>query len=770
MLQKIFNSLKFWHWSKTAWLRYLMALLPLILMLPHTLSRRKYEPIIHLDQRIYNQRLLWFTADNQTDERIVIVDIDEASLRQYGRWPWRRDVLAQLSQELLQTQQVALVGFDMLFAEPTTMSTILHPELSALGKAHDAELASSFQQQAVILGYHISTNEAGGENGALSSPLALRIMGDGLLDNKPIYDPVRHAQQQAALAPSTLLSIRSHAANMPELVQAAAGGGFMNVLRDSDGELRSIPLLAQKSTPNGVQYYPALSLAMFLHILNQPKIELISSTDPYDNRRTMAGLQLQQAGKSLFIPSNSQGAMLVPYRGSGGKNNGQFQYISAAQLLDGKLAAKSLQGRIALIGTSAAGLHDLRVTPVNIRYPGVEVHAAALSAMLDGHFIHTPDYAAGYSAAMVLLAVLILAIALPKVGPWGAWLWCAGLALGMTGLNFWLYVQAHVALPLAAAIVTIFISYILHMFYAFAREHDARKSLAAQFGSYIPPELVRSIIEQPTQQHTPAQSCELTIMFCDVQEFTKIAEDMEPTQVQAMLNRLFNRMTAIIAAHQGTIDKYIGDSIMAFWGAPKALDNHADCAIQAADAMMHMLTQFNQEQKQLGLPAIRLGIGINSGVVSVGDMGSDLRRSYTVLGDAVNLTARIEPLARIYGTPILVGERTFELASHIYWQWVDYVRVSGREQALHIYTPFDIAVFNSKALNMLQQRELQRWQEFHFAYVERNWQACKEIIDYLLLLRPKKILYKLYNDRINAFLAFPPGASWDGVTNSSLSK
>lgn len=763
VLQKIFTYLKIWHWSSETWLRWLIAIMPLVLILPHTLGWQNYEPIMRIDQRVYDRRLQLITADNRYDERIVIIDIDEVSLRKYGRWPWRRDVIASLSQELLQRQQVALFGFDILFAEPEAIPTNLPPELSVIGQAHDAQLVDSLREQAVVLGYHISDNIEGVKNGTLSPPLILK---KAIRDNGHIRDSVEYIAQSTGLASNNLLHIRSHAANMNELVQVAAGGGFMNVLRDSDGELRSIPLIAKKNIGDSMQYYPSLSLAMFLHILNQPNLELITNANRHSNRATIAGLHLSQEKNSLFIPTDSQGAMLIPYRGSGGKTNGQFKYISAADVLDGVLPKASLNGRIALIGSSAAGLHDLHVTPVSIRYPGVEVHATVLSTMLDGYFIYTPDYAIGYSTTMVLLIVLVLAFTLPKVGPWGAWLWCTGLTLVMVTTNFFLYTQAHVALPLAASIVTIFISYTLHMFYAFAREHRARKILTSQFGSYIPPELVRSIIEQPKQQNTPAQARELTIMFCDVQNFTKIAEDMEPEQVQEMLNRLFNHITAIITKHQGTIDKYIGDSVMAFWGAPKALSNHADLSMDAANSIMHMLESFNQEQSKVKLPFIYLGIGINSGVVSVGDMGSNLRRSYTVLGDAVNLAARIEPLSRTYGTSIIVGERTFELAQYINWQWVDHVRVSGREQAIQIYTPFDISVTN-KDLNMLEQRELQRWQEFYNAYIKADWQACQEILEYLQLLRPNKKLYKVHADRIRAFLSFPPGESWDGITNQN---
>ncbi len=763
MLQKIFKKLKFWQWDANAWLRLLIILAPLVLVLPHTIGWQKYNYITLFDQRVYDSRLQWFTANNQSDERIVIIDIDEKSLSKYGRWPWRRDIIAQLSQKLLQQQQVALFGFDMLFTEPEVMPSPGTPEQqSIVGQEHDLQLVNSLNLQPVILGYHISDNSEGGENGTLSPPLTLRsIINKNLSDNNSLYKPAKKASLQKIAIPNTLLHIHSYTANISEIVEATAGGGFINVLLDSDGEIRSIPLVAKKITRYGAKYYPSLSLAMFLHILNQPKISLASKTTPFTKRPIMDGLNLHQNGSSLHIPTNIQGAMLLPYRGKGGKNNGQFQYISAADILDGKLPVNKLHGRIALLGSSAAGLHDLHVTPVNIKYPGVEVHATALSAMLDGNFIYTPDYASGYSAVITLLAVLLLAIVLPKAGPWGSWLWCLGLSITITSLNFWFYVQANVALPLAAGIVAIFISYILYMFYAFAREYSARKNLVTQLSNYIPPELVHTIVNQPAKYTAQTQTRELSIMFCDVRDFTKMAESIDPMKVQELLQRLFNPITNIIIENNGTIDKYIGDSVMAFWGSSSKLTNHADQAIQTATKMIEMLKQFNLEQTKL--PSIQLSIGINSGIVSVGDIGSSSRRSYTVLGDAVNLASRIEPSNRIYGTAIIAGERTVELAPNINWQWVDCVRVPGREQAVQIYTPFDVISIDSE-LNSMQQRELECWQNYHEAYVQKNWKKCHDITNYLMLMRPDKKLYNTHNERISAFLSLPPGDQWDGVT------
>ena len=756
------------QWNPIAVLHAAVLLAPLLVMLPYMLGWYRYESVVRLDQRIYDQRLLWFDAhQHKNDDRVVIVDIDEDSLKQYGRWPWHRDVVGRLAGELLQRQQVAVLGFDVLFAEPDTKEDEAHAPASE----RDLRLAEQLRGGSVVLGFWFSSAHNARQTGALPKalPITLPVAGVGA--------GASTGESAGAVPVSGLPQIAGYTASLPQLVQAVPAGGFINALTDLDGELRSIPLVAQRGQGAQARYYPALSLAMVMQALDVKQVRLLAldatprkpARNPQNNQThsPIAGVELQQGGAALRIPTDVHGAMLVPFCAHHGKDGGRFRYISAADVLGGKLAAKELAGRMVLVGTTAVGLGDLHATPVGQRFAGVEVHANVIAAMLDGTFIYVPDYAHGLAVCMVLLAALVLALVLPRVGAVGALLWCVGLNVVLTGINFWAYLHAHVALPLAASVLTVLMAYVLHISYGFFFEKRARKQLAMLFGYYVPRELVGEMMRELGRYDMKAQSRELTMMFCDVQNFTRMAEGMEPQQVQALLNRLFNRMTAIVAANQGTIDKYIGDCLMVFWGAPAPLPNHAHLAIKTACDITLMLQDFNREQAALGLPPIQVSIGINTGVVSVGDMGSAMRRSYTVLGDAVNLTARLEPLGKKYGVLAAVGERTVALAAQFYWQWVDTIRVAGKQQAVDVFTPLAAACTElGQTLAPAQTSELAQWQQFRSAYRARNWGECLRLLESLQAMQPDKKLYAIYRQRLQAFCNNPPPHDWDGAVDA----
>ena len=757
------------HWPLAALLRSVVILLPLLIMLPSVLGVAEYELVDRIEQRIYDRRLRWFDRTEQADERIVIIDIDEASLKQYGRWPWRRSVLARLSAELLQRQQVALLGFDILFSEPEDdvhadirqwlqnnidqrqMDAEHVRQLQILTRS-DNQLQEHLRGQPVVLGYYFSSSRESGQTGSLPKPLSVR------------------AQEQPSVM--GLPVMEGYTANLPALAAAAPAGGFINALTDSDGTLRSVPLVAQLQTPEGGAYYPSLSLAMFLALLGQTEVQLVPVANKALPQRGasaktyLGGLDLRQGKDVLRIPTDIHGAVLVPFRSKGGRDDARFLYLSAADVLNGNLPSAQLRGKVALLGTSAPGLRDLRVTPVNPSYPGVEVHATLLSAMLDGQFIYVPDYARGYALVTVLLASLVLLLMLPRLGAAGALVLCMGLMLFMVGVNAWAYVQAHVALPLAASLVTVMLAYVLHVSYGLFLETRTKKQLASLFGHYVPAALVGEMVKRPGAYTTAVQSRELSIMFCDIRQFTRMAEKMEPQQVQALLNRLFNQIATVIAANNGTIDKYIGDCVMAFWGAPLPVQDHAWLAVKTVIDISEMLVDFNAEQAEMGLPPIRLNIGINSGVVSVGDMGSSIRRSYTVLGDAVNLAARLEPLSKQYDVAVVVGARTAELVPQVHWQWLDHVRVAGREHAVQIYGLFDLQT-PAGELSAAQQQELRLWLRFRAAYQRQDWHDGLQLLQQLQAQRPGKRLYALYAERLRAFATQPPPSDWDGVINTA---
>ena len=384
-----------------------------------------------------------------------------------------------------------------------------------------------------------------------------------------------------------------------------------------------------------------------------------------------------------------------------------------------------------------------------------------LSAFLDGKSIVRPDYAVGFDAAQLLCAGVLLAVALPALSATSAVLLSVGVVATLAGLNLWLYLAQGLAMPLATVIVMAVLAFALNMVYGYFVESRSKRELAALFGTYVPPELVDEMVKQPENYSMQATSRELTVMFCDMRGFTAMSEQMEPLQLQALLNDVFSQLTHIIRSHRGTIDKYMGDCVMAFWGAPVPTAEHAQLAVQAALDMERAVEHINLLHRERGLPEIGIGIGLNTGTMCVGDMGSDIRRSYTVIGDAVNLGSRLEGLSKYYGVRTVVSETTHARVPQFAWQELDRVRVKGKAQAVVIYTPMSPL----DTLSPARASEISTWQHFLEAYRAQDWTQCGTLLTDLLHNAPHSSLYGLYANRVQALRGqlFDPG--WDSATS-----
>jgi adenylate cyclase len=316
-------------------------------------------------------------------------------------------------------------------------------------------------------------------------------------------------------------------------------------------------------------------------------------------------------------------------------------------------------------------------------------------------------------------------------------------------------------LPLAAALVMAFMAFALNMSYGYFVESRSKRELANLFGTYVPPELVDEMVKDPDAYSMKASNKELTVMFCDMRGFTKMSESMEPTRLQELLNSVFNRLTDIIRGNRGTIDKYMGDCVMAFWGAPVDTPNHAHLATKAAMEMARSVRQINEEHRARGVPEIGIGIGLNTGPMCVGDMGSVIRRAYTVIGDAVNLGSRLEGLSKVYGVDIVASESTRRMAPEFAWQELDRVRVKGKAQAVAIFWPWGPA----EGLDKPAQDELRAWAAFLRAYRAQDWDQCDVLMLNLQRMNAKKYLYELYSERVASMRLLPFDPGWDGATN-----
>ncbi|HVZ47045.1 MAG TPA: adenylate/guanylate cyclase domain-containing protein [Ramlibacter sp.] len=738
--------------------RIAVTLIPLVFALLHAIGILPIGVLGRLDDIIYDARLR-ATMPGTLDERIVIVDIDEKSLAEIGHWPWSRNRLADLVDELFDRQKAALAGFDVVFPEPDDTSGLKRLRQLATGELkdtpgfsdrlsqlqgsldYDALFAKSLKDRPVVLGYYFTSEDREArEAGLLPAP----VMTREALNGRPIK----------------FVHYTGYGSNIEQLAKAAPQAGFFNPIPDADGVIRSVPLVAEYKD----QFYESLALAMFRMLSGMPKVEPGFPPERYlpKQYQGLDSIRLRLGQRTFDIPVAESVLTLVPYRGRGGIHGGSYKYMSAADLLAGRIPPESLKGKIVLVGTTAPGLLDLRVTPVGEAYAGVETHANLISGLLDNKIPVKPDYALGYDLVILVIAGLTLAFGLPLLSAPRAVMLSVVVIAAVTAINTWFYLSYSLVLPLAAALVMCLTAFALNMSYGYFVESRSKRELAHMFGTYVPPELVDEMVKQGAENFSmEATNKELTVMFCDMRGFTKLSEKMEPTQLQALLNVLFNRLTDVIRGNRGTIDKYMGDCVMAFWGAPVDIPNHAQLAVKTSMEMANAVRKINEEHRAKGIPEIGVGIGLNTGTMCVGNMGSEIRQAYTVIGDAVNLGSRLEGLSKVYGVDIVVSETTRRLAPEFAWQELDRVRVKGKEQAVAIFWPVAPADRVDKSV----ADELKTWAAFLKAYRAQEWDQCDVLLLNLQRMNAKKYLYELYSERVASMRLLPFDPSWDGATN-----
>jgi adenylate cyclase len=693
------------------------------------------------------------------DKRIVIVDIDGKSLTEFGRFPWSRNLQGTLISQLVDHYKVKAVGYDISFPEPDTSSgynvleklsrtelkdvPVLRQRLEELKPMmdYDGVFASALKGKPVILGFNLSPDQV---KGALPKPLFSEADLNGrelLAYNAPGYE-----------------------ANVPVLTQAAAGAGSFSVVTDPDGIVRSAYLIQQVDD----NYYPSLSLATASLYLNALAVKPLLS----ESVEQLSQAQLDSGGydaltmllpgrKQRLIPVGEAMSTVVQYRGRGGPHGGSFRYVSAADVLTGRAPAEVLKGTVVLIGTTAPGLVDLRATPVNPEYPGVEIHANLIRSMLDNRFKQRPYYSIVVEAASVLLVGLALSFGLAALSPLRAILSGVAVLAAAVGVNYYLYSEMDLIFNLAMLVIVIVSVFVMNVAWGYFFEVRKGAALVSRFGEYVAPELVAEMAEDPEKYNMDGESRELTVMFVDVRGFTTISEGLTPKALREYINLYLTAMSEDIrSAHQGTLDKYIGDAVMAFWGAPVAFDDHASRGVATSLLMQASAKRLNQDFLARGWPELKIGIGLNTGMMHVGDMGSNIRRAYTVMGDAVNLGSRLEGITKVYGVGIAVGEVTRAAAPEFTYRELDLVRVKGKNEPVAIFEPIALVQDTDDAT----KQEVARWHEALAAVRAQRWDEASAILAELQTLSPQRGLYQLYVERIAYYLAHPPGAEWDGVT------
>jgi adenylate cyclase len=413
-----------------------------------------------------------------------------------------------------------------------------------------------------------------------------------------------------------------------------------------------------------------------------------------------------------------------------------------------------------LVGTTAPGLLDLRATPVGAAYPGVEIHANLITGLLDGTLKHKPGYITGADVMLVLLAGSLMIFLLPSLSPFRSTVLGLIMFSGLLGINLFFWYGENVVLPLANGLIAVGLLYALNMSWGYFVETRTKRQLTGLFGQYVPPELVEEMSRDPENYSMAGRKAELTVLFSDVRGFTTISEGLEPDELSALMNQYLGAMTVIVRKHRGTLDKYIGDAIMAFWGAPVDDAEHARQGVLTALEMQAAMAGLNDQLKARGWPELKIGIGLNTGTMTVGDMGSPVRQSYTVMGDAVNLGSRLEGITKQYGVGIIVGESTREQAGQeFFFRELDRVRVKGKDAPVGIYEPIGLAAEVSDE----SLRELALWEQALAAYRARDWNLAENLLQQLSGIEPR-YLYSLYGERIRHLRNEPPPENWDGVT------
>lgn len=738
------------------------------LFILHSLQWISIPGIVTLNNFTHDYLIRLAPRPNEVIGDIVVMDIDEASLsnEKLGRWPWSRNVVSNLITRLFEEHEARVVAFDVVFSEADKSSGLEQLEKLAVGPfagdnafrakleeltptlQYDELFAEVLMQYPIVLGYYFNI-ENSSRSGALPFPTVLK--------------------EEAKIQPGKIVVASGYGANIPTLSDAAIASGHFNPIVDEDGLIRRVPVLLDFDG----EFYESLALATFrvakavemarkgngvfkvpaLQLFDTMGKEILSTSS--DNA-SLGALQISEK----VIPTKEDGTIYVSYQGK----PKTFRYISFNDLVDNRVDKETLKDKIILIGTTAPGLSDFRSTPMGELYPGVEVHANALASMLSDDRLSVPmrppEQKTLEIVALVVIAVFLSTV-LPRMSPlMSVAVWLAVVALE-AGATYHLWVESHTVVS-PGALIAMTVSLFLWSFgYQFYSTFKNKNQFASLFGQYVPPELVKKMAEDPTKYSMQGKRAELTVMFSDVRGFTTISESLSPQELSEFINLYLTTMSRIVRQQDGTLDKYIGDCIMAFWGAPIENRNHALSAVSTALSMEEALQDMNRICLDKHWPTISIGIGLNTGHMSVGDMGSEVRKAYTVMGDSVNLASRLEGLTKHYGVVTLVSEYTAKQCPNIVFREVDLVTVKGKTEPVAVFEPIayrskisdeqmQLLEYSNNLLAMYRKRhfrELTSWHKDHSSQFSES--------------DLKKFTW-LY-DQASAFIVNPPPEDWSGV-------
>lgn len=668
---------------------------------------------------------------------IAIVDIDNISLEKEGRWPWPRSKLADLVNELQKSGAVVL-AFDMLFPqeEPNIASSVfntinqkqpLSPELKSLYDNirpffdNDKKFAESLTKIDALVGLSF-----------LPEPLNEGVILPPLLKIKPEDQDLDFIEAKGYIGPNAII------------LNSVKHIGFINVFPDDDGVIRRVPLLMRYK--DGL--YASLALeAVRIFLLQNVELMIVTSGG-YDQ---LEGVKI---GNSE-IPTDQEAQVIIPFRGKAYK----FPYYSATSVLHHSYPEDAFAGKIVFIGATAAGLGDLKATAVQNVFPGIEINATIADGILKNDFRFQPPWALGAEIFIIISLGFIFIFLFPYFGPKLLTLCIIVIPILMIIANEELTRRTNLIISIFIPMGFVVFLAMLNMVYGYLFESRKREQLKDMFGQYVPEKHIDEMLKSKGNYGLLGDDRDMTVLFADIRNFTTISEPLTAQQLKELLNEFFTPMTEIIFKHRGTIDKYVGDLIMAFWGAPLKDKRHAQHALNAALDMQTEVDRLKPILSEKKWPEINIGIGLNTGTMSVGDMGSRFRRNYTVLGDAVNLASRVESLTKFYGAKIMTTEFTIVNQDHFVFRMLDRVRVKGKKTGVALYE----VLCRKKDLTTDFKMELARYQEALDVYYKKDFAIAHDRFTELDLQYPNTRIYELYLERTKEFMQNPPPADWDGV-------
>jgi adenylate cyclase len=679
------------------------------------------------------------------DTPVLIVDIDESSLKQIGQWPWPRTVMAQLVDKL-HAAGAAAIAFDVLFSEPDRTSPQMLMSLltdRGVGEAETKQLLASMQDPDAQFAKAI---------GEAPVVVGFNLTADGSDGNPAIKAGFSWVGASGANPLRFVRSFPDAVTALPELQKAATGDGFVNQISDWDNVVRRVPLVLRL----GDKAVPSLAAeALRVGLGASGFVGRYSGAQAAQSFGQNTGLNAIKIGP-MAVPTDAKGQVTVHYMRPRPRDSDP-RYISAGKIIAGDFDAARIADRLVLVGSSAAGLNDLKATPITPDMPGVEIHAQLIEQILQQDFLFRPDWGPGAEILFAVFFGIIVIVAIPLVGalPSAA---VAGVAMIIAAAVSWFaFRNGQVLIDPVYPVGVLASVYLCGTLLNYRLTETRQREIREAFSRYLSPQYVAELAKNPEKLVLGGEVRLMTIMFCDIRGFTSMSEGMTAHELGQLINEFLTPMTEIIMEHKGTIDKYIGDCIMAFWNAPLDDPDHAKNAVAAAQEMRLKLVDLNAAWTAAGRHDLHIGIGVNTGECSVGNFGSNQKFNYSLLGDPVNLSSRLEGLTKQYGVDLIIGEDTAAGLDDPGLIELDLVAVKGKTRAVRIFTlpPHPVE----------SQQYLARHAALLTAYRRRDWDAALGLLEDPVLAAERDMapLYGLFRERIELLKVEALPSDWDGV-------